>query len=51
MTGGKANINQTLTLPVNMYFDLDEQKFQEKKVWYFFMSVCVQFYHEGPKRR
>ncbi len=32
MVSGKAEINQTLTLPVNMYFESEKQQFQEKKV-------------------
>lgn len=32
MSGGKANFNQTITLPLNMYFEESKQIFQDKKV-------------------
>ncbi len=28
MSGGKANFNQTITLPLNMYYDESAQQFQ-----------------------
>ena len=42
MVSGKADINQTLTLPVNMYFELGKQQFQEKKVLEMInLSLCL----------
>lgn len=32
MVGGKADFNQIITLPINMYYDQSSQLFQEKKV-------------------
>lgn len=32
LVAGKASFNQTLTLPINMYFDSATNSFQEKKV-------------------
>ena len=49
MVSGKAEINQTLTLPVNMYFDLDKQEFQEKKVCAFIIQSVFSFSMKAPK--
>jgi hypothetical protein len=32
MLGGKASFNQTISLPLNMYFDSTKGTFQDKKV-------------------
>jgi hypothetical protein len=49
MVSGKAEINQTLTLPVNMYFDLEKQEFQEKKVLTLIIQSAFSFTMKAPR--
>ena len=49
MVAGKADINQLLSLPVNMYFDEGMQAFQEKKVEFLLFQSVFSFTMKTPK--
>ena len=51
MVAGKVNINQTIELHLNMYFDENKRQFQDKKVIVMLVIDSVYFYDEYSKRR
>ena len=51
MSAGKVNINQTIELHLNMYFDEGKRQFQDKKVIVILVIDSVYFYNEYPERR